>query len=156
MRLGNATRTQLLAVVVGLSPSLVGIAASSAATIHACAKRLLPDMRKCAILDRRRSITKSAWGGRLPGELGGAPAVALPFDRDDLGVVDEAVDEGDRAAGVGEDGRPVGEGQIGREHETLSFVPAADDLEEQVGGAGVVGEVARARRGPGGRGGRSS
>jgi hypothetical protein len=47
------------------------------------------------------AITRSAWGGRLPGEFGGALAVALAFDRDDLGVVDETVDEGDRTAGVG-------------------------------------------------------
>ena len=41
-------------------------------------------------------------------------------------------------------GKMVGqsrEGQVGREHETLPFVPSADDLEEEVGGAGVVGEV---------------
>jgi hypothetical protein len=57
--------------------------------------------------------------------------------------VDEAVNEGDGAAGVGKDGRPVGEGQIGREHQAFAFIPAADDLEEEVGGAAVVGEVAQ-------------
>jgi hypothetical protein len=57
-------------------------------------------------------------------------------------VVDEAVDEGDRTAGIREDGRPVGEGQVGREHKTFPFIPAADDLEEEVGRARIVGEVA--------------
>jgi hypothetical protein len=56
-------------------------------------------------------------------------------------VVDEAVDERDRTAGVREDGRPVTEGQVGGEHETAFFVAARDDLEEQVGGAGVVGQI---------------
>ena len=41
-------------------------------------------------------------------------------------------------------GKMVGQSlkaQVGREHETLPFIPAADDLEEQVGGAGVVGQI---------------
>jgi hypothetical protein len=58
-------------------------------------------------------------------------------------MVDEPVDKGDGTPGVGEDGRPVGEGQIGGEGETFPLVPAADDLEEEVRGAGVIGEVAK-------------
>jgi len=54
-------------------------------------------------------------------------------------VVDEAVDEGGRGGRVREDGRPVAEGQVGREHETTALISSADDLKEQVGGAGVVG-----------------
>ncbi len=55
--------------------------------------------------------------------------------------MNQAVDEGDGAPGVGEDGRPVGEGEIRGQDETLPFIPAADDLEEEIGRAGVVGEI---------------
>ena len=63
--------------------------------------------------------------------------------RDDLGVVDEAIDERDGTARVGEDGRPVGECQVCREDQAFPFVAPADDLEEQVGGARVVGQIAQ-------------
>jgi hypothetical protein len=45
-------------------------------------------------------------------------------------------------AGVGEDRRPVREGQIRRQDKTLPFIAAAHDLEEEGGGAAVVREVA--------------
>jgi len=57
-------------------------------------------------------------------------------------MVNSAIDEGDGAGGVGEDGWPVREGEIGGEDEALDFVPAGDHLEEQVGVAGVVRDVA--------------
>jgi hypothetical protein len=56
-------------------------------------------------------------------------------------VVHEAIDEGDGTAGVREDGRPVAEWQVCGEHETAFFVTAGDDLEEEIGGARVVGEM---------------
>ena len=49
----------------------------------------------------------------LLGELGLASAIAAAFDDEDLDVVGQAVDQGDGAGGVGEDGVPVLEGQIG-------------------------------------------
>jgi len=76
------------------------------------------------------------------GVLGFAQPVALALDADDVGVVDDAVDERGGTGGVREDGRPVLEGEIGREDEALPFVAAADDLEEEVGVAVVEGEVA--------------
>ena len=48
MRLGHSVRTRLLVVVVGLTPFLVGVAASSAATIHACAKKQNGQLRQVA------------------------------------------------------------------------------------------------------------
>ena len=57
-------------------------------------------------------------------------------------MVGEAVDQRGDAAGVGEDVGPFVEGEIGREDEGLLLVAPRDDLEEQVRGAGVVGEVA--------------
>ena len=42
---------------------------------------------------------------------------------------------------LGEDGVPLLEGQVGGEEQGAVLVAAADELEEEVGGAGVVGEV---------------
>ena len=87
-------------------------------------------------------------GSRLSGraglvlDLGGATPIAGAFDRDDLRVVHEPIDEGGGGRRVGKHGRPVGEGQVGGEGETLLLVAPADDLEEQVGGACVVGQIA--------------
>ena len=78
----------------------------------------------------------------LLAELGLSLPVAVSFNHDNLGVVREAIDQRDRAGGVGKDGVPVLEGQVrGHEHGAV-LVAAADDLEEEVGGVGIVGEVA--------------
>ena len=69
-------------------------------------------------------------------------AVAIGVDLNDLSVVSEAVDEGDDAAGVGEDLVPLSEGLVGGHHGGGVLVAAVDDLEEQVGVPRVVGEVA--------------
>ena len=79
----------------------------------------------------------------LLGEFGLAPAIAPTFDEEDLDVVSQAVDQGDGAGGVGEDGVPVLERQVGCDEQGAVLVTTADELEEQVGGAGVVGEVAQ-------------
>ena len=78
----------------------------------------------------------------LLGELGLASATAAAFDDEDLDVVGQAVDQGDGAGGVGEDGVPVLEGQISGDKQGAVLVTAADELEEQVGGPCVVGEIA--------------
>ena len=77
----------------------------------------------------------------LLGELGLAPAIAAALEDEDLDVVGESVDEGDGARGIGEDGVPVLEGQVGSDEQGAVLVAAADELEEEVGGASVVGEV---------------
>jgi len=74
--------------------------------------------------------------------LGIAAPVGLALDGDDVCVVDDSVDEGGGASGVGERLGPVTKGQVGGEDERLLLVPARHDLEEQVGIAPVVGEVA--------------
>ncbi len=56
-------------------------------------------------------------------------------------MVDDAVDERRGASGVGEDGRPVAEREVRRQHEAALLVAAAHDLEEKVGVARVVREV---------------
>ena len=77
----------------------------------------------------------------LLGELGLAAAIAAALKDEDLDVVGESVDEGDGAGGIGEDGVPVLEGQVGGDEQGAVLVAAADELEEEVGGASVVGEV---------------
>ena len=58
-------------------------------------------------------------------------------------MVGQAVDQGDGARGVGKDGVPVLEQQVGGDEQGAVFVAAADELEEEVGGSGVVGQVAQ-------------
>ena len=74
--------------------------------------------------------------------LGLLEAVGFALDGDDLGVVDEAVDQGDDAGGVGEDLAPLGKGAVGGDEGGLGLVAARDDLEEQVGVAVGVGQIA--------------
>ncbi len=57
-------------------------------------------------------------------------------------MVDDPIDQGGGGGGVGKDAGPLTEGQVGGQDEALPFVAAADDLEEQVGVATVIGEVA--------------
>ena len=80
--------------------------------------------------------------GALLGALGGLfEAIGLAVDGDDLGIVDEAVDHGDDAGGVGEDLVPVGEVAIGGDQGAFGLVSSADELEQEVGVAVGVGEV---------------
>jgi len=75
--------------------------------------------------------------------LGFFEAEALGVDVDLLGAVDETIDEGDDARGVREDLAPGGKGLVGAEEKgLLGVVSAGDDLEEEVGVAAVVREVA--------------
>ena len=78
----------------------------------------------------------------LLGELGLAPAIAAAFDDEDLDVVGQAIDQSYGARGVGEDGVPVLERQVGGDEQGPVLVAAADELKEQVGGPCVVGEKA--------------
>jgi hypothetical protein len=58
------------------------------------------------------------------------------------GAVDEALDDGTRAGGVGDDLTPAGEGEVGGDDDGPSrFVAAVDEVVEEVGGALGVGEV---------------
>lgn len=61
---------------------------------------------------------------------------------DDLGAVEQPIDKGDHASGVGEHLIPFGKGLVGREqHRAAQLVAAGDDFEEQIGVARVIGEV---------------
>src|SRR4051812_50070825 len=69
-------------------------------------------------------------------------AVGIPVDGDDLGVVDEAIDQRDDACGVGEDLAPFGERAVGGDQRAPDLVAARDQLEHQVGVAVGGGEKA--------------
>ena len=79
----------------------------------------------------------------LLAEFGLAASIAAALDDEDLDVVGQAVDERHRAGGVGEDGVPVLEGQVGGDEQGAVLVAAADELEEEVGGPCVVGEISQ-------------
>ena len=92
----------------------------------------------------RRGFSASPFGACGGELLGLFETVAIGLDIDDLGAVDEAIDEGDHAGGVGEDLVPFGEGLVGAKQDGLSCVVApSDDLEEEVGIAAVVGQSFR-------------
>ncbi len=73
--------------------------------------------------------------------LGLLEAIGRAVDVDDLGVVDEAIDERDDTGGVGKDLAPFGEGAVGGDEGGFVLVAPGDDLEEQIGMAVRVGEV---------------
>ena len=56
-------------------------------------------------------------------------------------MVSEAIDQGDGTGGVGEDGVPAFEREIGRDQDRAVLVAATDDLKEEVCGARIVGQV---------------
>ena len=60
-------------------------------------------------------------------------AVGLAIDCDDLGMMDEAIDEGGDAGCRGEDLAPFGEWAIGRYQGALLLITARDELEQQIG-----------------------
>ena len=76
------------------------------------------------------------------GEVAVAQAVAVALERDDLGVVDEAVDHGGGDDVVAEDLAPAAEGLVAGDDHRGAFVAAADEHEHQVGGLGIEGDVA--------------
>jgi hypothetical protein len=59
--------------------------------------------------------------------LGFLEAIAVGLDLDDLGAMDEPVDEGDDAGGVREDFAPLREGLVGAEQDGLVGVVAAGE-----------------------------
>lgn len=71
-----------------------------------------------------------------------ADAIAFSLDEGDVGVMGEPVKKGGDAGGVGKDGVPVLEGEIGGENDRAAgVVTGIDDVVEEVGGVLVVGEI---------------
>ena len=75
-------------------------------------------------------------GGPLP------EAVALAFQGDHVGVVDEPVDQCGGDHGVAEDLAPRLEAAVGGDDDRAAFVAARDQGEEQVGGLAFQRQVA--------------
>lgn len=70
-------------------------------------------------------------------------AIRLTLDGEDLGVVDQPVDEGHDTGGVREHLIPFAKGFVGgQDDRALLLVTTGDDLKEQIGVTCVVGEVA--------------
>ena len=93
------------------------------------------------------ALLARSWGAGL-GFAGGAllglfEAIAFAFEGDDLGSMQQPIDEGDHAAGIGEDLIPFAEHFVGRQDNgTLLLITTGDHLEEQIGVVCVVGEIA--------------
>jgi hypothetical protein len=68
--------------------------------------------------------------------------LAVAFEGDDFGMVDEPVDHGGCADLVAEDLAPAPEGFVAGHDQGGAFVAAADELEEQVRRIGLEGDVA--------------
>jgi hypothetical protein len=75
-------------------------------------------------------------------EVSVSEPIAIAFEGDDVGVVDEPVDHGGGNDVVAEHLAPPAEGLVAGDDETGSFVAAGDELEEQVGRFGLEGDVA--------------
>src|SRR5439155_11036060 len=114
------------------------------ASIRATSRRAISlsvNREKCGILNRPPQSAAGGIAGRFAIRLGLPTPVAVSVDRDDVRMVHDAVDQRGDGRGVGEDAGPFAERQVGGEGETPSLVAATDDLEEQIGGAGVVGQI---------------
>jgi hypothetical protein len=72
-------------------------------------------------------------GPRLPEPVG------LTAEDDHVGVVQEAVEDGGGAGGVGKEVGPLLEGPVAGDHQTAGLVGGGDEAEEVVGGDAVEG-----------------
>jgi hypothetical protein len=78
----------------------------------------------------------------LRGALAGfLEAIGFALDGDNLGVVDQPIDQGDDTGGVGKDLVPLAERSVGGDEDGFFLVATADDLEQQVGVTIGVGEA---------------
>ena len=73
---------------------------------------------------------------------GGAAAIAVSVDLDDVGVVDEAIDSGDRDGGVREHLVPFAERLIAGDHQAFALVALGDELKQYAGFGLVFADVA--------------
>src|SRR5262245_9101250 len=88
-----------------------------------------------------RATERCAWGGAVgpPGAIRGprasgpvfeAPGLVAGFEN--VAVVRETVQEGRRHLCVGEDSRPFGKGEIGRQHDRGALIKPADQVEQHL------------------------
>ena len=91
------------------------------------------DVRRCA---REPAAVRASFAFE-----GGAAAVALDVHLEDGGVMDEAVDGGQRHRRVREDLAPLAERLVGGDQHGSPFVPGADELEQHAGLGLVLGDI---------------
>ena len=96
----------------------------------------------CGARFRRRAVGPEAEPRALRRRPRSREAVALALERDHVGVVDEAVDEGGGDHGVAEDLAPGFEAAVAGDDDRAAFVAAGDQGEEQVGGLAFERQVA--------------
>lgn len=73
----------------------------------------------------------------------GAPAIAFDVHLDDGGVVNEAIDGGERHSRIREDPVPLSKGLIGGDQHGTPLVASADELEQHAGLGLVLGDVGK-------------
>ena len=95
-----------------------------------------------AVVTRRAMVVTPRLGGRDAAEVAVFEPVAVAFEGDDLGVVDEAVDHGGGDDVVAEDLAPAAERLVAGDDQAGPFVAGGDELEEQVRGFGLERDVA--------------
>jgi len=81
------------------------------------------------------------FGGQARVEVFAAQAVAVAFEGEDLGVVDEPVDHGGGGHVVAEDFSPGGERFVGGDDHREALVAGGHQREHQAGGFGVEWDV---------------
>jgi hypothetical protein len=88
------------------------------------------------------AIRFRARGGWAAAEVALAQALAVAFEREDFGVVDEPVDHRGGDDLVAEALAPGGEGLVAGDEQAGVFVAAADEREDQLGRLGVEADLA--------------
>src|SRR4051812_18566734 len=99
---------------------------------------------------RARPVSGGGKASRICGLRGGGNAaevavfepVAVAFEGDDVGVVDQPVDHGGGDHVAAEHLAPAAERLVAGDDQTGPLVTGRDQLEEQVGGLGFEGDVA--------------
>ena len=72
---------------------------------------------------------------------GGAAAVAFDVHLEDGGVVNKAVDDGERHRLVGEDFSPFAEGLVGGDQQGSPLVSGTDEFEQDAGFGLILGDI---------------
>jgi len=73
--------------------------------------------------------------------LAGLEPLAFASELKDRVMVHETIDNGGRCHRIGKDIRPIGKREIRTNCDALSFVPARDNLKEQVGRFSLEGNI---------------
>src|SRR5712691_5389576 len=72
---------------------------------------------------------------------GGAASVALDIHLEDRGVVDKAIDDGERHRLIGEDLSPFAEGLVGGDQQGSPLVSGTDEFEQDAGFSLILGDI---------------